>query len=61
MRVVISKVIYDSTASASHLRHGLDAQGRALDTQLSILAGNYATAWSMRAICEQALLIINVK
>ena len=44
MRVVISRVIYDCTASASHLRHGLDAQGRAYDMQLSILAGNYETA-----------------
>jgi len=39
MRVVITTVIYDSTASASHLRHGLDVQGRAYDMQLSILEG----------------------
>ena len=54
MRVVMTTVIYDSAASAFHLRHGpVSAQERAYDMQLSILAGNYATAWSMRTLWEQ--------
>lgn len=46
---------------ASHLRYRLGVQERTCDIQLSILTGNYATAWSMRTLWEKALFMINVK
>ena len=58
----MTTVISDSIAFASHLTRGLGAQERTYDMQLSIFAGsNYATAWSMRTLWEQALFMINVK
>ena len=57
MRVVLITVVYDSTASASHLRHGLNAQERTCDMQLSGYAGsNQVATWSMRTLWEHALL-----